>query len=160
MKKILTLLFVLTLLGCGGSGDDDTNEESQTLRESLDGQVWRVDRMTLNGAPDERDSSYWFEFPEGETSIVQIAEGAGTVNGFACSLLFSEGQNGGTVERNEESVFQIRETFEDGDILTVFTKREGELIARIDYYESTDLVWYCSLTSSTYESMGCTTLLN
>ena len=159
MKKILLLLFGFTIISCGGSDDDnDTNEESQTLRESLDGQVWIVDRIidTDLGQPDIRDNTLWFYFPEGETSIIQIGEGPGTVNGFACAVWWTENEVCCVVDRNDESVFQVS-TFSQEigtEEVNNFTLRDGELILRMNYF-GINMIWYCSLTSSTYESMGC-----
>ena len=41
MKKLLYLLFTITLLGCGSN--DDNNVSTQTFLEKYDGKVWKND---------------------------------------------------------------------------------------------------------------------
>ena len=46
MKKLLYLLFAITLLGCGSNDDD--NVSAQTFLEKYDGVMWRVDDFTYD----------------------------------------------------------------------------------------------------------------
>lgn len=42
MKKLLSLLFVFTLVACGGSDDDDTADEEQLFLDRYDGTSWII----------------------------------------------------------------------------------------------------------------------
>ena len=44
MKKLLSLLFVFTLVACGGSDDDDTADEEQLFLEKNSGISWELVR--------------------------------------------------------------------------------------------------------------------